>query len=308
MRLEHSTLSNESGTDLFICKWLPSSDTSIKGVVQIAHGMAEWSGRYESFAESLTNRGYLVYANDHRGHGKTAKSLDLIGYTGTDGFNGMARDLNLITHSIKLENPGLPIFIFGHSMGSFLAQRYISNWGSNLKGVILSGSNGKRGIDLDLGIHIARFQVMIKGAKAKSILLDLLSFGSFNSSFEPTRTKFDWLSRDPDEVDKYIDDPYCGAVFTTSFFYDFFRGIKHLYDTKTIKSIPKGLSVFIFSGEMDPVGELGKGPLKLAQYYRNLGLTDVSLKLYTEGRHEMLHEINHDEVMQDVINWLDAHL
>jgi len=305
----HKPFENPSGYLVHVYKWLPTKGSTIKGVVQIAHGMAEWAARYEEFANSLTAQGYIVFANDHRGHGRTARSPENVGYCGKDSFFGMTMDMYWLTnYLIRRDYPGLPIFLFGHSMGSFLAQLYITKWGDGLKGVILSGSNGKRGIDLYLGILIAGLQAALLGVKTRSKLLNYLSFGSFNRAFEPVRTDFDWLSRDPEEVDKYIADPFCGGVFSAGFFLDFFRGLISIYDARAVQGIPRELPVYILSGDRDPVGEFGKGPLKLAGFYRDLGLKDVTLKLYEQGRHEMLHETNRHEVIGDIIAWIDSHV
>jgi alpha-beta hydrolase superfamily lysophospholipase len=305
MNYESRTIYNKDGDKLFLYKWSPKESNKRMGIVQIAHGMAEWAGRYSEFAEKLTSAGYLVYANDHRGHGKTAEDTDSIGFLGRDGFNGMVKDLKAVDEVIRKENPELPVFLFGHSMGSFLAQNYISQYGNILKGVILSGSNGKQNLALNLGIIIARLQVLMLGEKAKSKLLNKISFGTYNRHFKPNRTSFDWLSRDAKEVDKYIADPYCGGIFTTSFYYDFFKGLNKLYDSDKIHSIPKALPVLIISGNMDPVGEMGKGVTRLAQLYRQHGLTDVTLKLYENARHELLNEINKDQVINDILDWLN---
>ncbi|HOB20734.1 MAG TPA: lysophospholipase, partial [Candidatus Atribacteria bacterium] len=266
--------------------------------------MAEHAGRYGRFADFLANNGYIVYANDHRGHGRTAGDPEAAGYLGRDGFFGMARDMKLLTDRIKAEEPDLPLYLFGHSMGSFLAQYYITKWGGGLKGVILSGSNLQKGPVLKAGIIIAGLQRLLLGDRKRSKLLNSLSFDSFNKRFRPVRTPFDWLSRDTAEVDRYVADPYCGAVFTTSFFHDFFKGLDGLYDKAALEAIPKDLPVLILSGDMDPVGGFGKGPRLLEKLYHSLGLLDVTLKLYTDGRHEMLNEINRDEVMKDILGWL----
>jgi alpha-beta hydrolase superfamily lysophospholipase len=304
MSFENMTISNQKGINLQLYKWSPKGNVKKIGVVQIAHGMAEWAGRYDNFAERLVDAGYIVYANDHRGHGKTAKNVDDIGFLGKDGFNGMVRDLKVVQGLIQDENPDLPLFLFGHSMGSFLAQSFASQYGDTLKGIILSGSNGKLGNILHLGIIIAKLQVFLFGEKAKSRLLNKTTFGFYNKPFKPCRTPFDWLSRDTAEVDKYMDDIYCGGIFTSSFFYDFFKGLKTLYDDSKINLIPKNLPVYILSGSMDPVGEFGKGVTRLAQLYRRHGLTDVTLKLYKDARHEILNEINKDEVINDILQWL----
>lgn len=299
---------SEDGTDVFVYNWLPDDGVKTKGIVQISHGMAETAKRYERFAELLTENGYIVYANDHRGHGKTAKTIEDLGYLADeDGFNWLVKDLHKLTNIIKKENDSMPLFLFGHSMGSFAGQKYIMLNGNELDGLILSGSNGKQGIILNVGTIVAKREVKKNGRKAKSTKLDKLSFGGFNKEFKPNRTDFDWLSRDNDEVDKYMDDPFCGTVFTAGYFYDFLTGLKEIEDEDNLKMIPKDLPIYIFSGDKDPVGKFGKGVINLVNRYKKYGVKDISYKLYKDGRHEMLNEINRDEVMDDIINWLDNH-
>lgn len=304
------TFKASDGEEIFAYNWQPEDENNnVKGIVQIAHGMAEAAHRYKRFAEKLVKEGYIVYANDHRGHGKTAPSLDEIGYIGPDGYNRMVQDMKEFTDLIRdRENKDLPLFLFGHSMGSFLAQRYISHYGDNIQGVILSGTSGDQGFVLNIGISIAKREVAKKGPKARSPRLNNLSFGSYNKKFEPSRTEFDWLTRNEKEVDKYIKDPYCGGIFTTSFYYDFFKGLKENFEKSNLENIPKNLPIYIFAGDKDPVGNMGKGVLKLVKCYQRLGIKDLEYKLYKDGRHEMLNEINRDEVMEDVINWLDKHI
>ncbi len=295
------------GTEVFVYHWSPEPDTKVKGMVQIAHGMAETAARYERFAEVLTKNGYLVYANDHRGHGKTAGSLEKVGYLAEeDGFGWMVKDMHQLTTLIKEEHPGLPVFLFGHSMGSFATQRYLMLFGKELKGAILSGSNGAAALLHNLGFMVAGWEVKKKGRKVKSERMNQLSFGSFNNAFKPNRTEFDWLSRDNDEVDKYIKDPYCGDVFTAGFFYDFMKGLKEIDKASNVALIPKDLSIYIFSGGKDPVGGAGKGVNKLYRAYKKQGILDVTVKLYPDGRHEMLNETNREEVMGDVVAWMSA--
>ena len=308
MRKETFTFKEETGLDIFVYKCMPEKNIKVKAVVQIAHGMAETASRYERFAEKLTGQGYAVYANDHRGHGKTAKEVDRVGDLGEDGFNNMIKNMHHFQEIIKKENSNLPFFILGHSMGSFLLQRYISLYGKELDGAILSGSSGREGILLDIARWLAKREIKKIGRKGKSVTLDKLSFGSYNKAFKPNRTGFDWLSRENKEVDKYIKDPFCGGVFTAGFFYDLFNGLKLVQAKKEMEKIPLDLPIYIFSGAKDPVGKSGKGVLKLVKTYKRLGIKDLSYKLYEGGRHEMLNEINRDEVMQDTIDWLNQHV
>lgn len=294
------------GIEIYYCKWSEENEENAKGIVQLSHGMAENSSRYEDFAEVLVAEGYIVYANDHRGHGKTAKTLENLGYLGdNEGFYWLVEDMYELSHIIKKENNELPLFIFGHSMGSFLTQRYIQIHGDEINGAILSGTNGKQGIILDLAIYIAKQEINKNGRKAKSDKLNKMSFGSYNNFFKGARTEFDWLSRDKEQVDKYINDPFCGTVFSAGFFYDFLSGLKEIERNSNIANIPKKLPIYIFSGAEDPVGKNTKGVMKLIKTYKKFELENVTYKFYEEGRHEMLNEINKEEVMEDVVNWLN---
>ncbi len=296
----------DDGFDIFVYHWNPDNEVKVKGLVQIAHGMAETAARYERFAEVLTRNGYAVYANDHRGHGKTAGSLENVGYLAVkDGLELLVNDMHQLSTMILNEYPTLPLFLFGHSMGSFAAQRYIMLYGDGLKGVILSGSNGSQPLLHKIGFFISKCEVKKRGRKTKSHKMNRLSFGSYNKAFKPNRTEFDWLSRDNEEVDKYISDPYCGNVFTAGFFYDFMKFFKIIDEEKNMELLPTNLPIYLFSGDKDPVGNYGKGVTKLFYAYKKYGIKDITMKLYSGGRHESLNEINRDEVMTNVVKWLD---
>lgn len=295
----------QENLDIHVYKW-KSESIEPKAIVQIAHGMSETAIRYKEFAQKLTENGYIVYINDHRGHGLTAKTKDNVGYLAQkDGFTCLVEDMNTLTNIIKEENPDLPIYLFGHSMGSFASQRYIMEYGNNLAGLILSGSNGRHGRILKIGELIANSEIKRYGRKYRSKQLDSLIFGGNNRRFKPAKTDFDWLSRDEKEVQKYIDDPFCGILFTCGFFYDFIKGLQEIEDKDNLKKVPIDLPIYIMSGDKDPVGKNGKGVLRLRDRYVSLGVKNVSFKLYKGGRHEMLNEINKEEVMNDIISWLD---
>jgi alpha-beta hydrolase superfamily lysophospholipase len=297
------------GAIINVHKWGLDEGRTIKGVVQISHGMAEWAYRYDYFAKALNREGYIVYANDHRGHGLTAPSVEDIGYiSDKDGFIDMVEDMQELNQQIREDHPSLPLVLFGHSMGSFLSQKYIQLYGSDLAGVILSGSNGKQGPVINLGIALAYLEMRFKGRRHRSRLLDQLSFGAYNRAFPDNRTRFDWLSRDQKQVNRYIEDPYCGGIFTSSFFYDFLRGIRMVTKGRYLKTVPQNLPIYILSGSMDPVGGFGKGLEELKDMYITHGLKEVSLILYPGGRHEMLNEINRDEVIGDIVSWLNKTL
>lgn len=299
---------DSEGKDINVYKWIPDK-TSIKGIVQISHGMTETALRYDYFAKKLNEEGFIVYANDHRGHGETASSKEELGYIADeDGFEWMVRDLKELTDIIKEENPSLPITLLGHSMGSFLSQRYVEVYGTSIDCLILSGTNGKPKAITKLGRVIAKREINKYGRKYISKTMDKLSFGDFNKKFMPTRTDFDWLCSVEEEVDKYIEDELCGFICTSSFYYDLINGLWTIHKKDNLERIPKDLPIYIFAGEKDPVGYSGKGILNLYNCYKDLGIKEVSYKLYKDGRHEMLNEHNKDEVITDIVNWINKRL
>ncbi|MBP1995272.1 alpha/beta hydrolase [Paenibacillus eucommiae] len=306
MKTKHFTLKVDDGTEIFVYVWLPEVEGGVKAVVQIAHGMAETAARYERLARRLTEAGYAVYANDHRGHGKTAGTPEKVGILGPDGFNLMTEEMAKLTDRIHSFHKEVPVILFGHSMGSFLTQQYMYRFPDKVNGIILSGSNGPQASTLTAAVWIAKLEARLRGEQHRSKLLDRLSFGAYNQNFRPNRSAFDWLSRDTSEVDAYMQDPFCGVVFTSSFFRDFFKGLLEIHLPENMKLIPKELPVYVFSGDEDPVGGRGKGIRKLLAIYTQLGLQHVSSKLYSGGRHEMLNELNRDEVTEDIIEWLGS--
>lgn len=295
------TITSPGGPPVTVRRWNP--DGAVRGIVAIAHGAAEHGARYERFARALNARGYAVYASDHRGHGGTAG--DRPGSAGSDGWNGTIRDLEAVIERARGEHPGVPAFFFGHSMGSVLAQRFIQLHGTELAGAVLSGAlSGLPGLEAIVGIASAAAEG--EGADRPSDLF-VQMFAGFNAPFEQ-RTGFEWLSRDAAEVQKYVDDPLCGFPFTNATLADFLRGWGEAWKPENDATVPRDLPVLIFSGALDPVGENTKAVQALADRYRALGLRDVEVAFYPEGRHEMLNELNRDEVERDVVAWFDKHV
>jgi len=290
------------GVPLFVYRWLPQQ--APKAVVQIAHGWAEHAGRYSRVAEALCREGYAVYADDHRGHGRTAMTpADLGFFAESGGWNKCIDDLWQLNQRIAADHPRTPIVILGHSLGSFMVQQFICDHGNAIIAAVLSGSNGRPPATAPLGILLAHLERLRVGARGKSPLLQQLVFGAFNKRFSPARTPFDWLSRDPTEVDKYIADPLCGFDSQVQLFIDILRALPALSRSSRQACIPKTLPIYIFRGSRDPVGE---NIDQLLTAYRAAGLQNVTYKLYPDGRHETLNEINRDEVMRDLIAWLDG--
>jgi len=269
--------------------------------------MAEHAARYERLAEALTAAGYVVYANDHRGHGKTARTDAELGFFArSGGFRRVMRDIEQLIALEKQENPGLPVVLFGHSMGSFLAQALMIERGRDFQAVVLSGSSGKPSALASVGKVVARVERVRLGERGKSPFLDKMSFDRFNTAFKPSRTAFDWLSRDEAEVDKYIADPRCGFACAASLWVDLLDALSEISAESRQERIPKDLPVYIFAGSRDPVGENTKSLDQLLGAYRRAGLRSVTHRFYPGGRHEMLNETNRDEVTRDLIAWLDA--
>lgn len=305
MKCTNFTFKGEEGLDIYTYKWEDENIKKPKAVIQIAHGMAETAQRYETFAKVLTKNGYIVYINDHRGHGKTAKIIENVGHLAEkEGFRCLVEDMYTLTNIIKKENEDLPIYLFGHSMGSFASQRYIMDYSNNLSGLILCGSNGKQGIILNLAHLIINREIKKYGRRSRSNKINDLIFGG-QIIRRNEKTKFDWLSRDKEQVEKYINDPFCGVVCSCGFFYDLVQGLKEIEDKENLKKVPLDIPIYIISGDKDPIGKNGKGVLRLRDRYIKLGVKDVTCKLYKDGRHELLNEINKEEVFEDIICWLN---
>ena len=306
--MESSTLavSAVDGTSLHTYRWLP--DGPPRAIVQIVHGVAEHAGRYERFAEALTGAGYAVYAEDHRGHGRTARDGELGHFGDRDGFNTIVSDLRTVTEFAQAEHPGVPVVLFGHSLGSFLSRAYAVEHAHDLAGLVLSATGGNPpAVALPaLGLSIAQARVF--GRRRPSGLLDKIYNNQVNSAFKPVRTPFDWLSRDEAEVDKYLADPLCGGVLSAVSYGDMIRGWRSILGPKALTDVPKDLPVLVISGSRCQVGEDGKGPRAVTKALREAGLTDVTLTLYPDARHELLNETNRDEVTADVLAWLDERL
>ena len=305
MNVQESFVTALDESEIYLRKWLPECEP--KGIIQIAHGMTEHAGVYTDFIDALLQAGYGVYAHDHKGHGKTVKSEEDYGHFEPDiGWSQVVSDVIFVSEMIK-EEQSCPLFLLGHSMGSFLSRRAVQLRGELYDGFLISGTGGNPGFLGVVGHKVATIEMKLRGAKAKSPMLNFLSFGNFNSNFKPNRTSFDWLSSDTNQVDKYIADPLCGFICTTSFYRELFSGVLEVNKLEEYKKTPKNLPIHIFSGDRDPVGDMGKGVKEVYENYKKCGVKDVTLRLYENGRHEMFHEVNRDEVFKDLISWLDTH-
>lgn len=299
-------LEMDDQTELFVRLWAKTEHP--RAVLQIAHGMAEHSGRYARFARALNRRDIVVSAADHRGHGHTGERAGLMGYFAPEnGFERVVDDQHALNLWLQREFEGLPVFLLGHSMGSFLARRYIQMYGDTIQAVIILGSAADPGLSGRLGRLAARIQ-MRKDPTRPSKFLDRLSFGAYNRGISKPSTKFDWLSRDQKEVQKYEQDPFCGFVCSPGFFYDLLSGLSQIHDPALSAAIPKDLPMLVMSGGADPVGKMGKGVEQFVEQYRKLGLTAIKTVIYPESRHELLNESNRAEVTEDILLWLEEQI
>jgi len=289
--------------EIYIHEWKPKIAPTC--LVVIAHGMGEHGGRYGMLADRLTDRGYAVYAPDHRGHGCTAGSKDNFGhFADNNGWNLVIEDLRAVIDRIHKEHTNLPIILYGHSMGSLISRRFIQLYGDKVDGVILSGTSQDPGFTGNIGKLVALWEIKKSGLTTHSPLLTKLLFGGFNKHFRPTRTPYDWLNRDNLEVDKYLSDEWVGKTFSAGFFYDLITGVNELNKRQQFLKTPKHLPIHIISGEQDPVSNFTKGAFQLYTRFRKIGLEDVTIKVYNDARHEIIHELNREEVFADIINWI----
>ena len=306
----------DDGTVLYLQRWLP--DTHSLAVIHILHGMAEHSGRYGRLAEKLCEAGIEVWAADQRGHGKTTDpgvndpgKGGLLGHCADrDTFERVSTDIHAINTEIRTTRPGIPLFLMGHSWGSFIVQYYIQNQDTNscIDGCILSGSRGPGGFKEKAGIPYMALLAAVCGKRRGAALARAAADGPYNRYFRPNRTSFDWLSRDNAEVDAYVNDPLCGKLCSTGFYRDLTRGLSQIHRIEAIARIPANLPIYIFSGNDDPVGGMGESPTALVSAYRSCGIKDLEFVLYPGARHEPLNETNREEVTDNLLAWLLRHI
>lgn len=279
-------------------------DGSPKGIIQLVHGMCEYIERYEDFARILAADGWIVVGHTCLGHGRNAKRLGY--FADKDGWQCLIDDVHALRSRIQLEYPNLPYIMFGHSMGTFVVRCYLTEHAAGLTGVVLSGT-GYYNVPLVLGgLTIANLLCLLGQKKKPSPLINAIGFSSANKPFAPNRTPFDWLTSIDSEVDKYIRDPYCGFLFTTSGYRDLFRGLWRLTKEKKLRSVPSDLPVLFVSGAQDPIGAQGIGVERVAEGFRKNGCGNVTVRLYPGGRHEMFREVGKEAFFSDIINALNG--
>jgi alpha-beta hydrolase superfamily lysophospholipase len=297
----------DDGRKILVDYWPPEDYTRPGAIVQILHGLGEHPARYHRFAVECVKRGYAVFAHNHRGHGENCAADELGHFADRLGWDRVISDILVVQKAIRGRHPDLPLVLLGHSMGSFIAQDFLMRNPQNAAALILSGSSLAARRQVIPGHWIARLLAWRQGPRAQSVLLNKMGFAAFNKRFAPNRTEFDWLSRDASEVDRYVADPLCGADSSNQLWADLTGALLKVRKRRSIRKIPLQIPVLITGGENDPVG--GRAAMRrLADAYRRSGHTNVTLKVYSDGRHEMMNEINREEFMADVLQWIRANI
>ena len=312
-------LSANMYSEIYGKMWIPEGN--IRAIVQISHGMAEHIERYGEFAEFLAGNGILVVGNDHMGHGKSVQSEDDLGYFAIP-VKGMSRkkreqysssaqtvkDLLHITKIVKKHYPGVPYILLGHSMGSFLVRRYLMECGEEMDGAILMGTGHHSSKEVCMGRIVNKCISLIKGERYRSKILNRILFGAYNRRIENKTGKSDWVTSDEKKRTEYDNDKRCGFIFTMNGIEALLSTLHYIVKPENIEKMPTNIKMMVLSGNDDPVGNYGEGVKKMYQEYVRHGISDISIKLYDECRHELLNEKIKDVVYKDIFDWIDEHV
>lgn len=304
MKSEFYYPSSDAVTQIHAVEWIPERE--VKAILQICHGMVEYVERYDRFASFLAEKGYYVVGNDHLGHGKSVQSEEEYGFFHEkNGNQCVIEDIRRLQEETMQKYPGVPYFMMGHSMGSFLLRQYLTLHGGELSGAIIMGTGYKSAGILTAGQMLCKVIAAFRGWKYRSSLVDSLGMGGFNKKFERGESKKEWITSDAELRKAYESDPLCSFTFTVNGYYHMFAGMKTLTGKRSMEKIPKTLPVFFVAGEEDPVGDFGKGVRKVYKKYADAGMQDVQMKLYPGDRHEILNETDRAQVMFDLYRWLE---
>ena len=308
MRDEFYFPSKDGNTEIHTIEWKPEGE--VRAVLQICHGMVEYIRRYDEFAQFLCREGYYVVGNDHLGHGKSIQAKSEYGFFNEKYGNAcVLGDMHTLRQRTEKKYPGVPYFMLGHSMGSSLLRQYIQMYGNGLSGAVLMGTVADhKKAALLFGKRLCRVMAAFRGWHYRSKMVDNLVLGAYNKKFKPARTRADWITSDNENLDMYVADPLCSFMFTVNAYYNVFSGMIGIQRKESVYMIPKGLPVLFVSGADDPVGEFGKGVRKIYEKYRAAGIRDVTLRLYTGDRHEILNETDRDQVYKDLLGWFEKHI
>lgn len=295
--------SRDGSTKLHAVRWTPVG--KVICILQIVHGMAEYVERYEALAEYLGERGILVTGDDHLGHGKSVGENGTYGYfCDQDPATVVVRDVHRLKKLTQEEYPGVPYVILGHSMGSFILRNYLFRYGSGIQGAIICGTGSQPPALIKVCKAVTAIQGMLFGQKHVARFIDKMAFGSYNKRIPDAKTAFDWLCTDSAVVDAYLKDPLCGFTFTVNGFQTLFTLLDRLSQEENLWAMPGELPVHFIAGAMDPVGDYGAGVRRAYEDFLKAGMEHVSIRLYAEGRHELLNEKNKQQVYEDIYPWI----
>lgn len=306
-KTEHELPSKDGIHKLHVVLWEPEGN--VRGVLQISHGMIEMIDRYDDFARYLNENGFAVIGNDHLGHGVTAGSDADLGYFCRKNMSAtVVADLHRVTVYAKKHYKDVPFFLLGHSMGSFMARRYIMTYGSELTGAIIVGTGKQSAFALAAGKIMSALIRLFKGDRYRSELIERCIFDGYQKHIENPRTQCDWITRDDAIVDFYCENKYCNFKFTVNGYRTLFEVFTFIQKDKNIRRIPCELPLLFLAGGMDPVGDYGKAVNEVCRDYKKKGINDVSMKLYPDDRHEILNELDRKQVYEDVLRWMEKHV
>lgn len=304
VKKEEFTFDSRDGkTKIHAVRWVPEG--KIVCILQIVHGMAEYIERYEETAQFFAKKGILVTGDDHLGHGKSVAEGGTYGYfCDRDPATVVVRDVHRLKKITQEKYPGIPYIILGHSMGSFITRNYLFHYGTGIQGAIICGTGSQPQALVKFSKALASLQCLVLGQKHVAKMIDKLAFGNYNQKITDPKRDFDWLCRNEQVVDKYIEDPLCGFTFTSNGFKTLFTLIERLNRSENIQKMPKDLPVFFIAGDKDPVGNYGEGVKQAYESFEKAGMKNLSIKLYPEDRHELLNELDRTEVYEEIYLWI----
>lgn len=301
MKEEFFYESRDGVSKIHAVKWIPEGTPIC--IFQIVHGMAEYAARYEEFATYLADKGFLVVAEDHLGHGQSSSKEDLGFFCKNDAKTVVVRDVHRLKKMVQEEYPGIPYIILGHSMGSFILRNYLCRYGSGIQGAIIMGTGSQPEPMILFGKAMTSCLAAFRGPKYISKFVDRLAFSANNKRIERPRTALDWLSRNDENVDAYIKDELCGFTFTVNGFHTLFSLVEGAQKKKDLTNMPKDLPILLLSGSEDPVGNYGKGVAQVYNAFSDLGMQNVKLKIYPGDRHEILNETDRRTIFEHIYEW-----
>ena len=303
-------LSNDGKTAVHAVKWTPDNG-EFKAILQITHGMVEFIERYAAFAEFLTENGYMVVGHDHIGHGQSVESKEDWGFFAEENPSDVVvADIHKLRTLVQEENPEVPYFMMGHSMGSFMLRKYLALHNENLRGAIIMGTGFIPEKMTNLALKLTGFVTKFRGVKYRSKLIQSLAFGADYKGFDMTGEKPEdsWLTKDVEIVKQYYNEPRCTFMFTVNGYKGLFEAVNYSCNPENAAKIPKKLPLFIVSGAQDPVGGLGKGVMDVYEMYKSAGIQDLTYKLYDNDRHEILNETDRKVVYSDLLAWMNVRI